>query len=418
MASSHPHREGRAMKGQRLVIGTIAALIALTLFVWGDHRKNEVARIQLEAGIAEVSATQNKTISALRAELAGYKEQIRVLQETHEQKFENVVRTVTEGNDAFAQLGSRLADVDVRLARFAGRTEVSDAARDTEVDELRGIIVGLRQDVNALVASVRGTTEQLHVATEAEAHVRLLQDEMTTMSATLQRVSTRDTHVMYERMIAPTVQVMCGLDVGAGTIIACRHVEGSWRGYVLTAFHIVAGAEQEKPDSITVTVYRSGGTRAGEMFEAELVSSKECVDLALLEIEMDTPSFIAHLALRESLRTIEVFTRVYAVGCPLGEPPLQTGGELSSKRKVLLGETYWMVSAPTIFGNSGGGIYLAESGELIGVLSRVSAYNNIVNIAVAHMGIFVPATEIYTWLNEEGYAFVYDPALPVPEEDE
>ena len=102
-----------------------------------------------------------------------------------------------------------------------------------------------------------------------------------------------------------------------------------------------------------------------------------------------------------------VFSKVYAIGCPLGYAPMPTSGELTSTCKELDGVTYWMTNAPTIFGNSGGGIYLAESRQLVGVLSRISAYKNLIDVAVPHMGIVTPMTLVYDWLDTTEFAFVH-----------
>jgi hypothetical protein len=111
------------------------------------------------------------------------------------------------------------------------------------------------------------------------------------------------------------------------------------------------------------------------------------------------------------METLRIFTPIYAIGCPLGYPPLPTSGELTSRDKVLDGNHYWMVNAPTIFGNSGGGIYTAHTHELIGVLSRISAYKNMIDVAVPHMGLVTPIHRVYDWLDRTSYAFVYTDRL-------
>ena len=88
---------------------------------------------------------------------------------------------------------------------------------------------------------------------------------------------------------------------------------------------------------------------------------------------------------------------------------MPTAGMISSLTKTLRDKAgvehhYWMMTAPTIFGNSGGAIFDGTSYELIGVLSRISAYNNFINIAVEHMGIFVPPSTIHQFLRDKDLA--------------
>jgi hypothetical protein len=74
-----------------------------------------------------------------------------------------------------------------------------------------------------------------------------------------------------------------------------------------------------------------------------------------------------------------------------------------------------MLSAPTFFGNSGGGVYLAENCLLIGVSSMIYTYGRTHPAVVPHMGLFVPLQEIYTWFDAEGYSFVHKRS-PIPRE--
>src|SRR5206468_5964009 len=90
-----------------------------------------------------------------------------------------------------------------------------------------------------------------------------------------------------------------------------------------------------------------------------VISVSPQLDLALIEVESDRPyEATAKLIAPEKIPTVKLYSRVNAIGCPLGYAPIPTSGELTSKSKVLDGQSYWMINAPTIFGNSGGAIYL------------------------------------------------------------
>ncbi|MBI4575439.1 MAG: trypsin-like peptidase domain-containing protein [Planctomycetes bacterium] len=303
-----------------------------------------------------------------------------------EEGVETLLRSSARGE---AALGSSLRD----LARQA------DAAREDALREVER----LTRRIDQVAAA----------ANEAEG--RLLASEATLELA--RRYLAEDDGALERALIRPSVQVTSGRDVGSGTIIYSR----DGHTYILTAFHVVAG-ERETPSEAaslagedvgsggaprcTVRVY-DGETLGGSSFEAEMVRGSRDLDVALLILDSDRDfPDVARLAPRDSGDGVGVFTRVYAVGCPLGYAPLPSMGEVSSKTKELRGRNYWMINAPTIFGNSGGGIFLAETRELIGVLSRVSAYNNFINIAVPHMGILVPIEPICEWLDKEGFAFL------------
>jgi hypothetical protein len=109
---------------------------------------------------------------------------------------------------------------------------------------------------------------------------------------------------------------------------------------------------------------------------------------------------------REEVQGLRIFTPVYAVGCPLGNKPLSTAGELTSKAKLVGSQLFWMINAPTFFGNSGGGVYLAKDCRLIGISSMIYTYGKSHPVVVPHMGLFVPLDVIYDWLEHQGYGFI------------
>jgi hypothetical protein len=121
----------------------------------------------------------------------------------------------------------------------------------------------------------------------------------------------------------------------------------------------------------------------------------------------------ARLAPAGRIEQARIFEQVYAVGCPLGNDPIPTFGEIADVRHVVDGETYWMISAPTYIGNSGGGIFDAQNHELLGIFSKIYTHGALRPTVVPHMGLVTPLTAIYDWLSDVGYAYVVpdpDPA--------
>jgi len=74
-----------------------------------------------------------------------------------------------------------------------------------------------------------------------------------------------------------------------------------------------------------------------------------------------------------------------------------------------------MVNAPTFFGNSGGGIFLSDTCKLMGVSSMIYTYTYETNqsLVVPHMGLFVPLSMVYDWLDGRGYKYVTQ-GIPAP----
>jgi S1-C subfamily serine protease len=242
---------------------------------------------------------------------------------------------------------------------------------------------------------------------------RLTMDEIEEVRRSL----ARDTERLSRHVLLPSVQVNARGSVGGGTIIQSREIApGEFATYAVTAFHVVQkavvrkdGAEQREP--VEVRVYEVDGALA-ETVEGEILAYDEKKDIVLVKLKSRRKyTNVARLARRESLREITVFTPIYAVGCPLGHDPLPSPGEISTLHKEVNGERFWMMNAPTIFGNSGGGIFHRETHELVGISAMICTYDGFVSTPVPHLGIMVSLLTLYDWLDGQYLQFVYDPAF-------
>jgi S1-C subfamily serine protease len=222
---------------------------------------------------------------------------------------------------------------------------------------------------------------------------------------------TRDVDGLHRDVLRPSVQVNGNGGVGGGTLLYSR----DGLSFVITAFHVIQKVVHRTDDGlfrdpVGVTIYGADG-RPAETVESELVAYDEAKDLALLRLaSTKTYPDVARLASRDELRDVSVFTPIYAVGCPLGHDPLPTTGEIATLRKEVNGERFWMMNAPTIFGNSGGGVFHRETRRMVGVSVMICTYAGAVSTPVPHLGILNPLAQVYDWLDSLGYPFVYDPA--------
>jgi S1-C subfamily serine protease len=220
-----------------------------------------------------------------------------------------------------------------------------------------------------------------------------------------------------EDLLAPTVQLNGDDTVGSGTLIrSTRDVKtGKAINYVITSYHVVRNILADSPgakvDGIAVTIYE--GDRKVEV-RGRMVSHDAEIDAALLELETDQVfKHVARVIPRDKIDSVAVWDTVYALGCPLGNDPIPTTGELSSKNNVLNGANYWMINAPTYYGNSGGGIYAADGHCLIGVFSKIYTHGKGNPIVVPHMGLCTPITSIYKWLDREGLGEIVPQPMPM-----
>ncbi len=240
----------------------------------------------------------------------------------------------------------------------------------------------------------------------------------------VQRLAERDRKRMQELMIHPTAQLRGNGTVGSGVLLYSQEQPPERPGaevlcttFVLTAHHVVLEVTGDQVDSSEVrevNILVDAAADDVETFAARLVLEDRERDLALLRLNTGkrVDSLVEFMPAQD-LAALDVFSPTYAVGCPLGNRPMPTLGEISSCSKEVGRQTFWMLNAPTFFGNSGGGVYYARDFKLIGISSMIYTYGKKTPSVVPHMGLFVPLRNIYEWLDEEGFSFIYE-RKPVP----
>lgn len=179
---------------------------------------------------------------------------------------------------------------------------------------------------------------------------------------------------IYQEVLMPVVKVRTGTSTGSGVIISDT--------YILTAAHVVGNES-------TVTVYIYD-------YELPVVTIKTVTviitdtykDLALLRYTSSQRYKQARLAPRDYQPYL--FTEVYAVGCSLGFNPRPSEGIITS-----IGINKWEVSAPILPGNSGGGVFLKDTHELIGITVWIRLCHGQL---VTTMAGIVPINQIYEFL--------------------
>jgi S1-C subfamily serine protease len=226
----------------------------------------------------------------------------------------------------------------------------------------------------------------------------------------------RDKVRMWRELLGPIVQLMGNETVGSGVLLASEPVPGKdeYRTYLLTAWHVIRDIQSGPENAhipVPVTVYTPFHRILPET--AELLRYDASLDVALLQLNTTRPMDCgAILPSRSRLGLVQTFEQVYAVGCPLGNDPIPTFGEIADTQHTVDGTHYWMISAPTYIGNSGGGIFDAETHELLGIFSKIYTHGTLRPTVVPHMGLVTPLDAIYTWLDSVGFG-----NIPVMAED-
>jgi S1-C subfamily serine protease len=297
---------------------------------------------------------------------------------------------------------------------------ILEEERDRILEQMNHSSAGLKRWVGTEIDRTRQTIEDLD--SRIEARIESMIPALATVPVPVP-VAVSSQQQKVERMIYPIVQLRGNGTVGSGVVVSSEMVdENLWATWIVTAYHVVEEVRDFALDDVVVNEIRffdpEIGRLGSEVFRGLEIASLKDSDLSLVRVDRVSPwPFIAESASEPVCLKLSVFDTVYAVGCPLGNQPLPTFGEISSQYKPVGDEIFWMVSAPTFFGNSGGGIFLSGEGQLVGISSMIYTYGKRSPMVVPHMGLFVPLQTVRSWLRREGFAHLMDPTAavtPVP----
>jgi len=314
------------------------------------------------------------------------------------------------------ELRERFADIETwrdDFDSFAAATRASqhllrEEIRQSLADVMLSQPASSQHDIARITATLSSCEERLDTTDGALTDLRKRLDsngEPLLITGGSDTVAHNPEGDRWRNLMGPAVRLSGGGTVGSAVLLQGEQTASGWRTQLLTAWHVVRDIRLGLGEEalIPVSIYNQDGSTREE--EARLVCRDASMDIALLELTNTGAQFPgALLASRKSLDSVKIFEPVFAVGCPLGNDPIPTQGQLSDAHHMVDGTRHWMISAPTYIGNSGGGIFHAETGELVGIFSKLYTHGTLRPTVVPHMGLAVPLTEIYDWLEVEGHA--------------
>lgn len=246
----------------------------------------------------------------------------------------------------------------------------------------------------------------------------------------------------HKEMFYPTVRVRAKQAGGSGTVVYSQNAhDGEVHTYVITNHHVVEKCisvekkwnptlkrkvDTEKLDTVHVEFFRYNNYSncvGSFAMEADIVAYSEVdggQDWALLRVRdrENIADHVAHIFPLKDIDNVHIFDKCFAVGASLGHPPIASEGHISYMDDEIDHYKYWMSSAQTIFGNSGGAVYRwspkRKVYEYIGVPSRISiAPMGFSADAITHMGYFIPIDRLCELLDENDYQFIYDDSYTI-----
>ena len=234
----------------------------------------------------------------------------------------------------------------------------------------------------------------------------------------------------HRELVLPVVRITAHGTAGSGTVIYARDKEGAISAFVLTNHHVVddliriekrwspllqrdVKADVRSTAQVHFFSYKwKSRAVAGSTIEADIQAYDKDEDLALLKLRFGddaTPPAAASLYPQDKEDELRITMPVYCIGAGMGEPPVITGGFLSQFGQEIDNREFWLATAPGIYGNSGGALFLAETHQFIGVPARIN-----VNVSfmggdpITHLMYSIPITRVYKFLKDQLFRFIYD----------
>lgn len=241
-----------------------------------------------------------------------------------------------------------------------------------------------------------------------------------------------------QKALYPCVRVSQPKGRGSGQVIHSSEENGT---FILTCCHVVddqitvkdewsnllqRNIKRDNLAPVDIEYFKySYQDRAfgGTKMRARIVCYDKTEDIALLKSEDPEP--VKYVVTMFSCdgpddssvsERINMLDPVVTVGAAMGNKPVVTMGYLEGFGEIIEQREYWMSTALSIFGNSGGSTFLQETLEFIGMPARITVTGSMfATDAITHLGFIVPITRIVAFLKENMMDFLFDPSVTFAE---
>jgi S1-C subfamily serine protease len=243
--------------------------------------------------------------------------------------------------------------------------------------------------------------------------------------------------ISLENTLYASCRVRSKKALGSATIISSFDHGDGFETYALTNHHVVedcikiskeydpvVGREvpKEFKAQVEVDFPRFNGDRVVGFSTvlADIVTYDKHQDIALLKFRDAAEYPHANIIPEDKIKEIRFLQNIVVIGNPMGEKLVGTDGRICGMDIEIDNYDYWLGSAMTYFGNSGGGVFTQIGNGAwvyIGIPSRirVAVLGWSVDI-VQHLGYFIPPNRIWKWLHDTCYEYTAAPYKYTKEE--
>ena len=234
---------------------------------------------------------------------------------------------------------------------------------------------------------------------------------------------------LHDKVLYPVTRVKTGKAGGSGVLVYSApdpSDETKYVNIVLTCQHVIDSAISVKDEwdsllkreikkdimeEISVEIFDYDGSKisSANRSQAEIIAYDKGHDLAAVKLHNSRPmDYVATIYPKDELDQLQLFDEVWTSGCSLLHDPFSNKGELTYLREMIDQKSYIMYNAPSIFGNSGGGVFHGN-GTLLGLCSRITNIQLGFGIDVmTWMGFGTHPSRLYEFFEHHELQFIYD----------
>ena len=235
---------------------------------------------------------------------------------------------------------------------------------------------------------------------------------------------------VHEKILYPVTRVRASDAGGSGVLLYSKEDSkhpGEFINIAITCEHVIAKNVTVKDEwdtvlkrevkrdvtsevSIEMFDYDNSEVVSANSFKADIIAYDKNHDLAALRLHSKKQMpHVATVIPKKEIDSLQIADPVWVSGCSLLHDPFPNPGTLTYLREMIDQKAYIMQNAPSIFGNSGGGLFHGVTGHLLGLTSRITVTQLGFGMDVqAWMGFSTHPDRLYEFFEHQELQFLYD----------
>ena len=235
---------------------------------------------------------------------------------------------------------------------------------------------------------------------------------------------------VHEKILYPVSRVRASDSGGSGVLVYSKEDSkhpGEFINIALTCEHVIAKnvivkdewdtvlkreVKRDVTSEVTMEMfdYDNSEVISANSIKADIIAYDKNHDLAAVRLHSKKQMpYVATVIPKDAIGCLQIADPVWVSGCSLLHAPFPNAGTITYLREMIDQKAYIMQNAPSIFGNSGGGLFHGVTGNLLGLTSRITVTQLGFGMDVqSWMGFSTHPDRLYEFFDHQELQFLYD----------